>query len=420
MKIIYLDAPAGVSGDMVLGALADCGLQREAWLGELERLVQGEAEIRFEEVRRAGLRATRVTVTPRAGQPERRLADIEAIIAASTLPLPVQERSLAVFQALAEAEARVHGVTPGQIHFHEVGAMDALVDVAGVTLALYLLQVEKVFCSPLPLGRGWVNSSHGPLPLPAPATLELLREVPVCPAPVAAETVTPTGAALVKVLTAGFGPLPSMTLEQTGYGAGSRDHPFPNVLRAILGEAGRGLSPGQGWEKDMVAVLETNIDDLNPQVYPVLSEKLLAAGALDVSYTAIGMKKGRPGIALTVLGRPEDVESLSRLIVTETGTLGLRIRQQQRLKVPRGFVAVNTRWGKANVKWSGWSEDSVFRLVRVAPEFEDCRRLAEEAGLPVEVVRQEVAALARQLLTGGAAATSVPPPISHLSPPFSG
>lgn len=398
MKIVYLDAPAGVSGDMLLAALADCGLPKEVWLEEMERLVQGEAEIRFDEVRRAGLRATRVIVSCLGEQPERRLSEIEALLGKSHLPPAVKERSLLVFQALAGAEARVHGIPAGQVHFHEVGAMDAIVDVAGVALALYLLQVEKVFCSPLPLGRGWINSSHGPLPLPAAATLELLRGVPVYPAPVEDETVTPTGAALVKVLAAGFGPIPPMTLEQAGYGAGSRDHRYPNVLRALLGEAEAPRSLDLGWEMDVVAVLETNIDDLNPQVYPVLSEKLLQAGALDVYYTNTGMKRGRPGIALTVLARPEDAEGLARLVVLETGTLGLRIRQQERLKVPRGIMEIDTPWGKARVKWSGWSEDGGFRLVRVAPEFEDSRRLAEQAGLPVEVIRQEVAGLARKVV----------------------
>src|SRR6266851_2144157 len=318
MRIAYFDCFAGASGDMILGALLDAGLDRQALLGRLECLKLPDWTLDARAVTKNGLAATAVTVTRTGPSSRRTLAEITTLIEASTLLPAEKTMSARIFQRLAEAEARVHGSTPSEVHFHEVGAVDAIVDIVGAVCAINLLGIESVQVSPLPLGRGFTRSEHGTLPLPGPAVVELLRGVPLTATAATGETVTPTGAAILVTVASAFGPIPAMQLEQIGYGAGRRDADYPNVLRVLIGETDAGVN------RETLLELATNIDDLNPQLYEHVFARLFAAGALDVWLLPAQMKKSRPGAVLTVLCRPEHEPMLSDIIFRETTTLGLR------------------------------------------------------------------------------------------------
>ncbi|HEU4760053.1 MAG TPA: nickel pincer cofactor biosynthesis protein LarC [Dehalococcoidia bacterium] len=392
-RIAYLDCFSGVSGDMLLGALLDAGVPLAELRAELAKLPLEGYELRAERVSRAGIAATLAVVEVRDAQPPRTLGEVLDLIGASSLPAADREKGAAVFRRLAEAEAKVHGETVETVHLHDVAAVDALVDVMGTVAGLRLLGVEAVYCSPLPVGSGAVEGRHartgarlgGALPLPAPATLALLASVgaPLRPSPDAAgEMVTPTGAAIVTAL-ARFG-RPEMTLAGTGYGAGSRDpEGRPNVLRLWLGEA-----LGSGETRPML-LIETNIDDMTAEMLAYVQEKLLAAGAADAWFTPVQMKKGRPGVMLSVICAEAQEETVARLLLRETSTLGVRVRPVQRWEAEREVFEFESSLGPAAVK--------VKRLPgeppRVAPEFEACRRLAGRTGLPLaevyELVRRE-------------------------------
>lgn len=395
MRILYLDTPTGASGNMLLAALLDAGVPREAWEQQLYSLPLEGYRLKITETNRHGLRACHVQVEVTASQPHRCLADVAAVIQASALPETVQQQSLAVFHRLAAAEARVHGTTVADVHFHEVGAVDALLDITGTVLAAYMLQVTEITASPPPLGSGWVQASHGYLPVPAPATVELLHGLPVRATELEGELVTPTGAALLATLCNRFGPLPSMRLLAVGYGAGDRELGRPNVLRAFLGETPPSPAAA-GYETDTVCVLEANVDDLNPQVYPHLAERLLAGPALDVFWTPVQMKKGRPGILFTVLCSPEKAGTCAHLIFRETTTLGLRMRREKRYKLPRSIYSVQTPWGAVRIKVSPALDAE--REPLVAPEFADCQQAALTSGLPLREVQERVTRLARRQL----------------------
>lgn len=389
-KILYFDCYSGISGDMTLGALLDLGLELDALNDLLAGLKLPGYSLEAEKVTRGGIAGTRaLVVITEEDKQGRCLADILDLIDSSGLPESVKDKSGAVFKRLAEAEAAVHGMEVGQVHFHEVGAVDAIVDIVGVVAGLYLLGVDTIYCSTLPAGRGQVDTAHGRLPLPAPATLELLarRNAPLQGVEIDFELVTPTGAAIVAALADSFGAVPAFNLENVGYGAGSFDPGYPNFLRLLLGS--RPLrEPPKGEE---VAVIETTIDDLNPEIYGYLMERLFAAGALDVGYSPIQMKKNRPGLHLTVLAAPEKAAALQDLIFYETSTLGLRLTTACKVARPRDSLTVQTAWGPVRVKFSpvqGSGESLHF-----APEYEDCRRVARASGLPLK----EVYRLAEQL-----------------------
>ena len=365
---------------MILGALLDAGLDRQALLGRLECLKLPDWTLGVSSVTKNGLAATAVNVTHTGPSAHRTLAEITTLIEASALPPAEKTLSARIFQRLAEAEARVHGSTTSEVHFHEVGAVDAIVDIVGAVCALKLLGVEAVQVSPLPMGRGFVRSEHGTLPLPAPAVVELLRGVPMTGAAAPGETVTPTGAAILVTLASGFGPIPAMQLEQIGYGAGSRDADYPNVLRVLIGETEAGVN------RETLLELATNIDDLNPQLYEYVLGRLFAAGALDVWLLPAQMKKGRPGCVLSVLCRPEHEKALSDIIFRETTTLGLRRQVVDRRSLAREVRVVNTRFGTARVKLAILDGD----LLRAMPEYEDCRQLAERTGVPLREILVEV------------------------------
>jgi len=376
MKICYLDTFSGISGDMLVGALADAGADRTALTTALESLGIG-ARVRFEAASRQGLRATRFHVDTEGPQhSHRHLSRIVGIIRAAALPERARDNALAIFQRLGEVEAAVHQVPLERVHFHEVGAVDSICDIVGACLGLELLGVEAVYCSALNLGSGTVRTEHGLLPVPAPATAELVRGVPVYARGPEVELTTPTGAAVATTLARGFGPPPPMRVSAVGYGAGSRDFPGQaNLLRVLIGEA-TGAA-----EATTVAVLEANIDDSSPEVLGYALERLLEAGALDVTLAPLFMKKNRPGTLLTVIARPEDQERLAGLLFAETSTLGVRIHAAERRVQARRFVEVETPHGKVRVKVS---EEGHY-----APEYEDCRRLAQASGAPLKEIIAE-------------------------------
>jgi len=401
VRIAYFDCFSGASGDMCLAALVDAG-----WpAAELERvparLGLDGVTVRVGRARRGALDAARVEVVVERAQPERHLAQILARLAAADLPDAVRARARAVFTRLADAEAKVHGTTPEQIHFHEVGAADALVDVVGTCLGVERLGIEAVYCSPLPLGRGTVRSEHGVIPVPAPATAELLRGVPVEMPDIQAELVTPTGAALLVTLVERWGHCPPFTVTRQGVGAGGRDlREQPNVLRLFVGESeGATLSADAGGPggaaggrpplRRSVVVLETAVDDLAPQLVAPVLARLLAAGARDAFLTGILMKKGRPGLLLTCLCDPGREGELARLLFTETPTLGVRVRREERLELERREVTVETPHGPVAAKVAVLPDGSE----RLMPEFESLAGLSERTGVPLlELSRAAVAA----------------------------
>ncbi|WP_051275741.1 nickel pincer cofactor biosynthesis protein LarC [Desulfovirgula thermocuniculi] len=401
MKIAYLDCVGGISGDMTLAAFIDAGADARAIVSQLKALPVEGLEIRVWEEVKGGWRGTRVSVEDGGkSQPHRHLEDILFLIRESPLPEPVKETSARVFRRLAAAEGRVHGKPPERVHFHEVGAVDSIADVVGSCLAVHLLGVEKIYCSPLPMGYGTVTCAHGVLPLPAPATAELLRGVPVRQVNVEGELVTPTGAALAVTLAADFGPLPSMRVEATGYGLGSRDYPQPNFLRVFLGQKeGAGELAAR---EEAVLVLETDIDDMNPELYPYVEGLLREEGALDVFLWPTLMKKGRPGTRLAVLCAPAKRDDLLRIIFRETTTLGVRARLEHRFTLQRQALEVGTPWGAVGVKVAF---DGQGNALQVSPEYEDCRRAARGSGVPLKEVYRAAAQAAREKITGGSSAS---------------
>jgi pyridinium-3,5-bisthiocarboxylic acid mononucleotide nickel chelatase len=383
MKLAYFDCFSGISGDMTLGALLDAGCDIEHLRGELRGLQVPGWELAAEKVWKNGMAATYARVKTEDQQTHRSLSAILEILKNSQLAAPVRERAAGIFQKLGEAEARVHDVPVEKIHFHEVGAVDAIVDIVGACIGFHALGVEKFACSPLNVGGGTAKMAHGVLPVPAPATANLLQGKPTYSNGVQRELVTPTGAAIVAALCDSFGPQPAMNVSVIGYGAGTADlEGQPNVLRIMIGEVTEKAMPGYDQE---ITVIEANLDDMNPQIYGYFQEKALAAGALDVFTTAVQMKKNRPGTLLSVLCRPADVQGLMSLIFAETTTFGVRTYSAQRRVLPRESVKVATKFGEVRVKLSRVNG----RVLHVAPEYDDCRRLAEEKKVPLQRVINE-------------------------------
>src|SRR6266478_667778 len=383
MKYAYFDCFSGISGDMTLGALLDAGVSVEQLRGELQGLNVPGWELSTEKVWKNGMAATYAKVRTQDTQTHRSLSTILGIIEKSSLAPGVKEPAAAIFTILGEAEAAVHDVPLEKIHFHEVGAVDAIVDIVGACIGFGALGIESFACSPLNVGGGTAKMAHGVLPVPAPATAKLLQGKPTYSNGVQRELVTPTGAAIVATLCDSFGPQPSMNVSAIGYGAGSADlEGQPNVLRIMIGEAADKVIAGFDEE---ISVIEANLDDMNPQIYGYFLEKALAAGALDVYTTPVQMKKNRPGTLLTVLCQPGDVQALMSLIFAETTTFGVRTYAAQRRVLPRESVSVKTKFGEVRVKLSRVNG----RILHVAPEYDDCRKLAEEKNVPLQRVINE-------------------------------
>jgi uncharacterized protein (TIGR00299 family) protein len=455
MRIAYLDCFSGMSGDMFLGALIDAGVSAELLEKTVAALEVG-ARLEISRVNRGGITATKVDVliqgakdlprdefrageehaqgadqhghehTPGRGHtnrkahiqrdehdpvasrtdvsppqghghrhsPGRGLKEIKTIIHRAALTDRVRTTAVSIFEVLGAAEARIHGVDIESVHFHEVGAADAIVDIVGAAVGIDALAVEEMICSPLNVGGGMVECAHGVFPVPAPATVDLLRGVPVYSSGIRTELLTPTGAAIVKALASRFGSFPGMKIEKTGHGAGGRDFPdWPNVVRLTVGEAWTAESTSREPTGrvsmhatcEAITVIEANLDDLNPQVFGYVMDRLLEEGALDAFGMPVQMKKNRPGMLLSVLCRPQDADQLTRLIFTETTTLGVRRRDEQRQTLGRTWVTVRTRWGEVRMKVASMNG----AVSNYVPEYEDCRRIATEQRVPLKKVMQE-------------------------------
>jgi len=438
MRIAYIDCFSGMSGDMFLGALIDAGVSPEVLENAVAALDVG-ARLEITKVNRSGITATKVDVlvngqkeipsemvaasghehshahehhehdehhahthveahahsdthsqpSSRAGASAphghgRSLKEIKAIIGKAQLSEHAKQTAIRIFEALGAVESKIHNMDIGSVHFHEVGAVDAMVDIVGAAVGAEALGVGEFVCSPLNVGGGTVKCAHGVFPVPAPATVELLAGAPVYSSGMQVELLTPTGAAIVKTLATRFGAFPEMKIEKSGYGAGTRDFPGnPNVVRLVVGESAASLTAKTA--QDTVSVVEANLDDLNPQVFGYVMDRLLSEGALDVFGMPVQMKKNRPGTLLTVLCKPEDAAKLTQIIFAETTTLGVRRREEQRQTLARRWVSVPTPWGDVRMKVASLNGT----ITNYAPEYEDCRRIASERHLPLKTVMQE-------------------------------
>jgi hypothetical protein len=391
MKIAYFDCLSGASGDMILAALLDAGLLEATLRENLKGLHLDTFELNVQQVQKSGFRATQVRVTIHQHSPPRRLGEIQAIIQSSALHPLVQENALKIFERLASVEAGIHGKTISEVHLHELSGDDTIVDVLGSLVGIQQLGIERIVVSPIPLGRGFVDSAHGMIPLPAPATLELLKGAPVFGSPLEAELITPTASVIFSELAHSFGAIPPMRLEAVGYGAGMRDLPVPNILRVIIGTA-QGNTGSASIET--LSLLETNLDDFNPQFYEPVISHLFEAGAVDVYLSPIQMKKNRPGTMLSVLCHPNESEILESILFNETSTLGVRRRLIERHALPRTTRQVQTTWGKVRIKIAELGEGKL----KAAPEFEDCRALAEQHKIPIKDVYLQAQIRAQQWL----------------------
>jgi uncharacterized protein (TIGR00299 family) protein len=407
VRLAYFDCPSGAAGDMVMGALVDAGVPFEALRSELAKLRLPGFTLERREVMKGVFRATKVDVHVhdhdhthgdaghahgephgRHEHPDRNLGSILGLIAASGLDAVVKANASRIFTRLAEAEARVHGTTVDEVHFHEVGAVDAIVDVTGACIGLHLLGVEAVHCSALPVGGGFVTGAHGKIPIPGPGTAELLKGFPVVDTGVKRELVTPTGAAILTTLSASAGTMPAMTVEAVGYGAGDMDLEAPNVLRVFVGRA------ADSGGRETIMQVETTVDDMQPQLWEAVMERLFDSGALDVYLTPVVMKKSRPGTVLTALCTPDKVTELSRVLFEESPTIGVRWTAYQRERLAREMATLTTAYGAISFKVSRLEG----RVVTVTPEFDEVRRIARAKGLPVREVLDLARAEGRRLL----------------------
>jgi uncharacterized protein (TIGR00299 family) protein len=394
-RLAYIDAVAGIAGDMLLGALIDAGADAHAVADGLRTLGVDGLELDTERTARHGIAAlaVRVAQPPRAPAVHRSWREVRALIDGCELPDRARERAHAIFAALAGAEARVHGVEPEAVRFHEIGAIDAIGDVCGIALALESLAIDELACSPLPVPRGLIDAAHGRLPIPAPATLELLRGAPLHGVELDVELVTPTGAAVVAALATAFGPLPPMRLQAVGYGAGTRElAERPNVARVLIGEREHAADEG-GADRGEALLIETNLDDLAPELVPDAAERCFAAGALDVWVAPVQMKKGRPGIVLSALARPADERAVAHAILRETTALGVRVSPVRRWELERRTVTVEVDGEPVRLKLGLLAGEPV----NAAPEHDDCVAVARRSGRPVkEVWAAALVALARE------------------------
>jgi len=382
MKTLYFDCFAGASGDMILGAMVAAGVDPLALREQLSRLSLQGFSVEFVNVDRSGLSATYARVETAHEHAHRHLADIMKIIHDSRLSEGVQQRATKIFTRLAEAEARVHNETVEQVHFHEVGALDAIVDVVGASICFELLNVDRFVSSPLHVGSGTVEMAHGRFPVPPPAVAELLKGVPFYSTEIKGELLTPTGAAIITTMCDEYGPIPQMTVEQIGYGAGTREYDkFPNVLRVLVGKAGLSAAGDE-----TLLMIETNIDDVSPQIIGHVMDRAFELGVLDCYFTPVQMKKNRPGVLLSILCDTLKKEAVMELLFTETTTLGVRSYEVERRALARKIVSVETRYGPIDVKVAHLKG----HVLNEMPEFEQCRLAARKAGVPLKVVEEAV------------------------------
>ena len=394
MKTLYFDCFAGASGNMILGGLIALGVDKGELVERLKGLKIADFELSVEKVDRSGISGVHVSVTVPVENQHRHLSDIERIIDDAELGEQIKNRAKSIFRRLAEAEARVHGIDVAKVHFHEVGAMDAIVDVVGACIGFEILGIEKFVCSKIHVGSGFVNMAHGKYPVPPPAVSELLSGLPIYSTEIEGEMITPTGAAIISTLCTSYGAVPEMKVDGIGYGAGTRIYVgFPNVLRLMIGEtesrevmSGELFEPENNTISERLILLETNIDDVSPQVLGFVLERALELGALDAWLAPIQMKKNRPAATFSVLCTPEVRPAVTELLYLETTTLGIRSTEIERNSLPREIVKVETRFGKVAVKTARYSGE----IVNVMPEYEDVRRISTETGIPFRIVSEEV------------------------------
>lgn len=381
MKVLYFDLIGGASGDMILAALIDAGMPAEILAEMLAGLKLDEFELKAASIIKNGYQATRVDILVGKQPPERHLKEILEVIQNSSLPESIQNRAIKIFQNIAAVEACIHNKPVDQIHLHELGGTDTIVDVTGALLALDFLRVSHIYASPIPLGSGFIEGAHGQIPLPAPATMGLLKGLPVRRTEIKAELITPTGAALLAELVDDFSPPPEMKVDIIGYGAGTRDLPIPNLLRVMIGETAE-----KGNQiKEQLILLESNLDDLNPEIYPYVMESLFDAGALDVCLLPVQMKKNRPGTQIQVLAEIQKAEGMREILFQETSTLGIRQTLVDRYSLPRIIQEVSTPYGVVRIK----IVEEGTKYQKASPEFEDCQKLARENHIPVQQICQE-------------------------------
>lgn len=379
MKVAYFDCPTGAAGNMILASLVDAGADPKAIERQLRRMIPKGWSLELSKVNKAGVAARHLEVR-QGPQPERRLSDIFRIVDRAKLSDKVTGSAYLIFGALAKAEASVHGIAVNKVHFHEVGAVDAMVDIVGTCLALELLDIERVYCSPLNVGRGRIECAHGWLPVPAPATALLLKKAKIYQDEIDGELVTPTGAAILSTLSSGFGPMPEMSIKAVGHGAGTSETKIPNMVRVFIGEADKAADI-----RPDTVLLETNIDDLNPQIYEHLMDRLFDSGALDVWLTPVIMKKSRPGVVLSTLVPQEVEKDAADLILSETTTLGVRRRLVERRVLPRETAKVRTKYGLISGKVALLASGGR----RFVPEYSECRTAALKYREPLRVIQEE-------------------------------
>lgn len=382
MKIAYFDCFSGISGDMINAALINAGLEVKQLRTELDKLNLGGYRVLTEQVMKNSLSATRFAVIEEETQVFRHLNDLTEIIDKSHLKEDIKTGAKSIFRKIASAEAKIHNQPIKKVHFHEIGAVDTIIDVVGALAGLKILGIDRVFCSPINVGSGFVNFSHGRYPVPAPAAAELLKNVPIYSTDSGGELTTPTGAAIITEIAHGFGDMPEMKSECIGYGAGTKDFKQPNVLRVFIGKVLRAADLAM----DMISVIETNIDDMNPQIYDHLFDVFFSNGALDVFLSNIAMKKNRPAVKLTVLCDTADEKKFSGLIFRETSSIGVRIRQEKRYKLPREIQKIQTEYGEIKIKISKLRGEILSRV----PEYDDCKRIAREKGIPLKMIYDAV------------------------------
>ena len=381
MKTAYFDCFSGISGDMIIGALLDLGLDINFLDKELKKLNLKNYEIQSKKIVKNGIAATKfdVSIKHEHNHEERNLKEINEIIKKSKLDNEIKNTIKKIFLKIAIAEAKVHNKPVDKIHFHEIGAIDTIIDIAGAVIGFKKLGIDRIYCSKLNVGTGFVEFSHGKWPVPAPATAKILRNVPIYNNNIEAELVTPTGAAIITALASGFGEMPAMKVEKIGYGAGTKELEQPNVLRVFLGEL-------DNMKNDTINIIETNIDNMNPEIYPYVIERLMENGALDAYLTNIIMKKGRPAIKLTVLSEMKDTDKLCNVIFDETTTLGVRILIAAKKKLDREIKTIKTKYGNVGVKISKLKNE----VKNIMPEYEDCVKIAKNRKIPLKEVYEEV------------------------------
>ena len=381
MKTAYFDCFSGISGDMIIGALIDLGLDADLLKKELRKLNLKGYKITAKKIIKNGIASTKfdVVIKHQHNHGERNLKEINKIINNSKLNNEIKNTIKKIFHKIAVAEAKIHDKSINQIHFHEIGAIDTIIDVAGAVIGLKKLGIEKIYCSNLNVGTGFVKFSHGKFPVPAPATAEILKNVPVYNNNIEVELVTPTGAAIIKTLASKFGEMPAIKIEKIGYGAGTKELEQPNVLRVFLGDADE-------IQNETINIIETNIDNMNPEIYPYVIDKLIGNGALDAYLTSIIMKKGRPAIKLTVLCDIENTDKLSNIIFDETTTIGLRIYPIKKIKLDREIKKIKTKYGNIKIKISKLND----KIKNTMPEYEDCVRVARNKKIPLKRVYEDI------------------------------